>query len=303
MSHFTVLVIGEDYENQLAPYHEFECTGVNDEHVQTIDETEEARSRYEEYKDDENYPTFAAFLEGYYGRNTVPEGEEPDLEGDHKYGYTVLNKDGEVVATYDRTNPNAKWDWYLVGGRWTGFFKLKAGAKGESGSPGIMTAPAPAGRADRARICDIDIEGMRDEAETKARATFAMWRECFEGSDTLPESWDTIRTRYEGDIDKAREVYNNQPAIKAFHEKRVSLFANPVVDYGFDEEAFVAKQRDNALVTFAVVKDGEWFERGNMGWWGIVTDKKDSDDWLRMFNEYLDGLDPETYLTIVDCHI
>ena len=33
MSHFTVLVIGENIDQQLAPFHEFECTGTNDEFV------------------------------------------------------------------------------------------------------------------------------------------------------------------------------------------------------------------------------------------------------------------------------
>ncbi len=27
MSHFTVLVVGDNVEEQLAPFHEFECTG------------------------------------------------------------------------------------------------------------------------------------------------------------------------------------------------------------------------------------------------------------------------------------
>ena len=47
MSHFTVLVIGDKVEEQLAPYHEFECTGYNDEYVQDIDITEEAKKEYE----------------------------------------------------------------------------------------------------------------------------------------------------------------------------------------------------------------------------------------------------------------
>ena len=37
MSHFTVLVIGDDVEKQLQPYHEYECTGVKDEYVKWID--------------------------------------------------------------------------------------------------------------------------------------------------------------------------------------------------------------------------------------------------------------------------
>lgn len=46
MSHFSVIVIGPDVEHQLAPYHEFECTGVNDEHVKDVDITEEAREDF-----------------------------------------------------------------------------------------------------------------------------------------------------------------------------------------------------------------------------------------------------------------
>jgi hypothetical protein len=26
---------------------------------------------------------------------------------------------------YDNTNPNGKWDWYSLGGRWSDFFKIK----------------------------------------------------------------------------------------------------------------------------------------------------------------------------------
>ena len=46
MSHFSVLVIGEDHEKQLAPYHEFECTNINDEHVAEIDKTDELREEW-----------------------------------------------------------------------------------------------------------------------------------------------------------------------------------------------------------------------------------------------------------------
>ena len=46
MSHFSVLVIGENVDEQLAPYHEFECTGEDNQYVQPIDRTEEARAKY-----------------------------------------------------------------------------------------------------------------------------------------------------------------------------------------------------------------------------------------------------------------
>ena len=41
MSHFVVLVVGNDIEKQLQPFHEFECTGIDDEYVQDVDITDE----------------------------------------------------------------------------------------------------------------------------------------------------------------------------------------------------------------------------------------------------------------------
>ncbi len=46
MSHFSVLVLGDDHEFQLVPFHEFECTGEDDEFVLDVDKTEEERSEY-----------------------------------------------------------------------------------------------------------------------------------------------------------------------------------------------------------------------------------------------------------------
>ena len=45
MSHLLVLVVGDDIERQLQPYHDFDCTGTNDEHVQCIDITAEILAR------------------------------------------------------------------------------------------------------------------------------------------------------------------------------------------------------------------------------------------------------------------
>ena len=46
MTHFTVLVVGPNPEQQLAPFHEFECTGKNDQYVQNVDVTEELRGEF-----------------------------------------------------------------------------------------------------------------------------------------------------------------------------------------------------------------------------------------------------------------
>ena len=62
--------------------------------------------------------SFREFAEEWYGFKAVPFGKKPDLAEKHKYGYVTLDKRGRVVKVIDRTNPDARWDWYGVGGRW-----------------------------------------------------------------------------------------------------------------------------------------------------------------------------------------
>lgn len=57
--------------------------------------------------------------------------------------------------------------------------------------------------------------------------------------------------------------------------------------------------------TYALVTpDGEWFEPGKMGWWGMSNSTPDSEkDFEKFFDEYIAKANPEWTLTIVDCHI
>ena len=55
MSHFSVLVVG-DVDYNMAPFHEFECDGIDDEFIQDLDVTEEAKSGYKKYI--EEYPEY-----------------------------------------------------------------------------------------------------------------------------------------------------------------------------------------------------------------------------------------------------
>jgi hypothetical protein len=57
------------------------------------------------------------------------------------------------------------------------------------------------------------------------------------------------------------------------------------------------------MVPYAVVKDGKWYQRGEMGWFGCSTQELDKETWNAQFRQLLEGLDPETWLTVVDCHI
>lgn len=61
MSHFSVLVIGNDVEKQLQPYHEFECTGTDDEYIVELEQIDELREEYEPNEEQ----TFLEFVKDY----------------------------------------------------------------------------------------------------------------------------------------------------------------------------------------------------------------------------------------------
>ena len=52
-----------------------------------------------------------------------------------------------------------------------------------------------------------------------------------------------------------------------------------------------------------VTPDGEWVERGEMGWFGVGSNEMNKDEWDVKFKEYLKKLDKDIILTQVDCHI
>ena len=287
MSHSTVLVIGENPEEQLAPF---------DENLDV-----------EPYKDHWNEDYLKRFLEHYEldDVSQVTEEQVRDWSGSTEFG---IDDDGFYsMCSY---NPDSKWDWYQLGGRWTGFFKMKpeVEATGTVGRPGIMTDPAEDGRADQAYKEDIDFEGMRMQAKGKAMEQYDRMLAATEGLD-LPMSWEHCRDTYEP-IEVAREVYHKQPFIKAIREADLeSGWLGPdATNYYFlgqedGREKFINRAVLNSLLTFAVLKDGEWFERGRMGWWGMVGDEQDDEEWSQQFYDLLNNLSDDTLLSVYDVHI
>ncbi len=284
MSHFCLLVVGENIEAQLQPFHEFECTGVADEHVVDVDQTAEVQEKVDESGLEEALSWF-----GHESRCVASE-EEVDRAGRHKYGYAVV-RDGKLIKAVDRTNPNKQWDWWVVGGRYAGRLLLKTGVE-----------------ADTALIGDIDFKAMIARQEDRAREWWNELRAAV-GDAPEPDSWDTVLARNLGNVDSTRAEFNRQPAVVAFGEYARRTRCWPWLE---DEEWRRAYQplersldyfRRRKLSAFAVLKDGQWFESGSMGWWGIVSDAKDAAEWQRQLDTLIEGLSADTRITMVDCHI
>ena len=124
-----------------------------------------------------------------------------------KWGYEMDENDN-LISHY---NPDSRWDWYSIGGRWSGFLPLK----------------------------ELDSEG-----------------------DHL-----TTNEALVGEIDW--EYLLNEK---------------------FPPFCFVTE-------------DGEWIEKGEMGWWGMSFNEQPEDDWATQFKDYLSTLDSNCLVTVIDFHI
>jgi len=359
MSHFSVLVIGPDHEKQLAPFHEFECTGDDNEFVQDIDKTQEARDLFAERTEtrlkapdgtlhsyfDENgawrpefsqpkkdsispiltrhekfvppgyeeievpaseVETFAKFAADYYGWETVPFGQEPNKAGDHKYGYITVDEAGEVVKCIDRTNPNKKWDWYAVGGRWSGFFQLKPDTDGVRGEAGLMGSSRNKGQgfADQTTKGAIDFDAMRTAVAKKAGEK---WDKAFAAAEPHGglkwEPWVKVREEmFKGDIDGARTFYNAQPIVMAL-QAALDHPWDGVDEYLTPRDQYAQEAADRVAAPYALVVNGEWVSKGEMGWFGMSADAVSQAEWNKKVNDLIAGLPDDTQLTLVDCHI
>ena len=214
MSHFITLVFtkenGRTVEELLAPYDE------NIVYAPYVLYTREQaiakiRKEIEDYKNgpyteyvsspkkyEESHPN----AEHNYLKNKFPKKLKwtddecyEDMKG--RFDEDMIKLNGDLLSTY---NPNSKWDWYTIGGRWNNYLKTLSG-----------------------------------ETTNEDYASEIDWK------DIIPFA-----------------------------------FVTPI---------------------------GEWHERGEMGWWACVSNGKNIEDWKSEFKEFLDNLDEDTIVTVVDCHI
>lgn len=199
------------------------------------------------------------------------------------------------------------------------------------------------GRADLARKGDIDFAAMRAQAGLQADLAFDKWEEATKDlNGEYGERWEDLLKRvlfdhdvdpdgrpepnpgwdkeardayitacheyYRAVVDVARREYHAQPYVVALQGAELkSWFGDDHADWCVGEEdqrsTFVQRAIDGAVSTFALLKDGEWYEKGQMGWFGMASGEKDQAQWNREFSAMLDALDDDVYLALVDVHI
>lgn len=114
MSHYAVLIIGKNPEQQLAPYNE----NIEVAPYIVSEVSEEEKERMLEYYQERDNITYSSFEECY-------------KKNGRDWNGGIWKKIGSQWVEFSTYNPNSKWDWYSLGGRWSGkFIKLKPNAEG-----------------------------------------------------------------------------------------------------------------------------------------------------------------------------
>lgn len=264
MSHFPVLVALKEFTEQ---------------------SLEEALQPFHEYECTGVKDKYVVFVEV---EESVEELKE-FYEGEHKEKFSSFDQflteyfgyelDGEGnVGRW--TNPNKKWDHWTIGGRWSGHLVSK---KGE--------------RVDIALKSDVDFDLMKKLYLDEVMPLFKEAKEALNG-----ETFTTWKQLLEIEMppEERREKYRNQPAIKKLRE----TFNNPFLNfdkYMLSEDDFKTEHEFQAISTFAILHDGKWHGKGDMGWWGVVLDE--NDNWREIFTDTLSKIQEDYTLVVVDCHI
>jgi hypothetical protein len=232
MSHFVTLVMGHEPEVRLAPYGEDNYRVFVDEEDNYLEEFKTRMIPVVVFADGSRCTKFDNKVDRCWKRKgisvssqdefIVPEGaklvEIPAQEYYESFeeymadwcGYRERDSVHKRYGIYQ--NPQSKWDWYSLGGRYDGWLILKDGIKDD---PIIK----------------------RGQKENTAN---------------------------------------------------VALFKH--IDF------------DKTSVPFAILKDWQWHERGNMGWWGAVSNEKERHDWELEYRKLLTGTYENELVSVYDLH-
>ncbi len=197
-------------------------------------------------------------------------------------GYTARRNDEDTGwDLYTTTNPNAKWDWWVIGGRFEGTLY--------------------GGNGTTAYVDELNAEEAVESAVKEAHALYDRLEAATAGL-PAPTSIHKLSQQYQ-DSDQAREVYTNQPWIKA----AASVLPDPMwMDpmYFFCQnrggrEAFVLEQ-SSVDIPFAYVDvAGQWHSDQKVGMFGFYR----SQEYVDGYRAYVASLRGDCEVVVVDMHI
>lgn len=305
MTHFPVLVkisadklrhhgsdVRRALEALLAPYDE---NPKDNRFLAFNDKTDEAFKEYDTESDHDGVPyksafkTFDAFCRKYHGYTLSTEG---------KYGY--------------KSNPNAKWDWWSIGGRWLGFFPVKEGTLKVIGNPYTFDNAPNEGGADIVRVANLDRDVIQKQMMERAEKFYDEYTRWLNGEKF--DTWDGPRhTAVQLGLARVeKRPVEAGPGEVAFSWKDIPGIVDDRrfftdVATRIERDAFMEKYLCcfNPIAAWATLDDDGWHEPGKMGWFACSGETPEQYvAYKRTFMEkFIDSAHQDDVLVCVDCHI
>ena len=269
-----------------------------------------------------NPPTWPEIV-AYANERWYPEGETEE----NRSSYMHYDAEQDRAYTWSTYSPDSKWDWYQIGGRWSGYFPVKQPIVSEDLGDLIhgrrswtnQDQPREAFTVDGGPVRLLDLELLRDRKGIEAgerydayqalvqdlpeALPFRLFSEDAQGRVELTDNRQEINEIW----DEARAAFGRQPRVEAARNSEEFRFSFEclITEFSVSREFYVETARNAAVPGYALVTtDGSWVAPGKMGWFGMSSDSEED---MAMFkakaNGYVEGLDPDTLLIAVDCHI
>jgi hypothetical protein len=244
--HFSILILGENPEQQLEPYEEMSghSGASTSKYIQPVDMEIKKGISLEEVQDE------------FYNFDVIEDENLVD-ENVSSNGYIVV-KNGIPEKAVRFYNPNGKWDWYRFGGR------FKYYLRDSQGFPLVQGV-----------LKGIDFEKTYNFNYEKAMNDYSIIERAYGGIIPKVEiSWDSLfepnSPYYELDICDKRILYRYQEAFlkewKIFNQDEEELLkyaSSNLSNFQCSKEEYAEGKAMKYIVTESLLINGDWYERGD----------------------------------------
>lgn len=256
-----------------------------------------------------SYPMMDKIMDRYdenrevepYVDSFVPFEEAQDLRDKHGPGESVgdfiaawyggdevrwsSDRNGyEVITT---SNPESKWDWWVAGGRWEGGLIVKGGE-------GV----------DSTQVKNLAWDDHIAELITEANKRYDKFQEVTAGLEVPPSYRQLLEVGQ--DPTTARANYLSEPWVQAARSLDPLSMLTPHEQFHVGKggrDSYVYQETGVDVPHAWIDLEGEWHERGEMGWFGVFDKEKEFAEHVSAYRAYRDSLPGDTYITLIDCHI
>ena len=204
------------------------------------------------------------------------------------YRFYDYHEDKQAFGYY--CNPEARWDWFVIGGRWPITFLVKdtctevsSGERTWGDENTVYPAPEGYKWVSAARKKDIEWQVMKDWKLQQAKEKYAALVDMF--------------------VNKTVELQNHLKEIDGF----VYSYGMPLYQIGESEEDFLKRNKAEDTRQFPVsfadlVDEYNWYDEGD-DYIRPGEDAVTAENWDETVQQYIEDQDDESVFVSIDYHM